>query len=325
MGADGSGARDISARTGGDHLPTWSPDGTKLAFWRATGDRFSIVVTDPDGTVETAVLTPAPVPRYPGTEYAGGAPGPLAWAPDSRRIAFWMYVDGLPRIHTMTSDGSNLRVIGDPRIPAIDPVWSPDGSRIAFAGMGDFFADKGAAPGSTGLYVMEADGSRVRRIAHVDHALASSDYYAFHEPQWQPGGELIAYHADPLRASMHVFVVGADGTGERDISLQVGGEVSDDAWPTWSPDGTRLAFTRRRTDIVGYQIVVVRVDGTDAVTPVHPDVRSASLTWSPDGTRILGYAADGTTVVDIDLSGVRPAQAISVAFDQGARWQRVPP
>ncbi len=325
MEADGSGRRDISARTGGDHLPTWSPDGTKLAFWRATGDHFAIVVTDPDGTVETSVLTRAPTPEYAFGGYAGGAPGPLAWAPDSRRIACWMYVDGLPRIHTMASDGTDLRAIGDPRIPAIDPVWSPDGTRIAFAGMGDFFADVGAAPDSTGLYVMNADGTDVRRIARVPHALTERDFYAFHESQWQPGGDLIAYQADPDGTEMHVFVVAADGSGTRDISLRVGGGATDDAWPTWSPDGTRLAFTRQRSDVVGYQVVIVEIEGADRFTPDHPDLRGAPLTWSPDGTRVLGYTADGTSIIDIDLTGARPARAISVPFDQGARWQRVAP
>ncbi len=331
-GADGSDARDISAPTGGDHLPIWSPDGTHLAFWRATGDFFSIVVTDPDGTIESATLTQAPVPPDTASAYAGGAPGPLAWAPDSRHIAFWMYVDGLPRIHTMSSDGADLHAIGDPRIPAIDPAWSPDGSRIAFAGMGDFFGDQGAAPDSTGLFVMDADGTGVRRIAHVDHALTESDFYAFHEPQWQPGGELIAFQADSDGASMRVLVVRADGTGERDVSLQVGGHISDDAWPAWSPDGTLLAFTRPRTDsasrrspVVGYQVVVVGADGTEVAVPAHPAVQGASLTWSPDGMRLLGYSPDQTDVVDIDLSGARPTRVIPVAFDQEARWQRVAP
>jgi Tol biopolymer transport system component len=328
-GPDWSATRDVSPSTGGDHLPTWSPDGTHLAFWRATGQFFSIVVTDANGTIQSSTLTPAPVPTESAGQYAGGAPGPIAWAPDSRHLALWMWVDGMPRIHTMSSDGSDLRMIGDPRVPAIDPAWSPDGSRIAFAGMSDFFAAQGAAPGSTGLFVMNADGTDVRRIAYVSHALTDPDFYAFHEPQWQPGGELIAFHADP-DSTMHVFVVRADGTGERDISLLVGGEIRDDAWPAWSPDGTRLAFTRPRGDRrvpgrVGYQVVVVGVDGTDVVQPTHPLVRGASVTWSPDGTRILGYSSDLRHIVDIDLTGARPAGLIPVAYDQEAHWQRLAP
>ncbi len=319
---DGSTVRDISPSGSGDHLPVWSPDGTRLAFWRVTGDFFSIVVTDQDGIVQSSTLTPAPVPDE--TSYAGGANGPIAWSPDSRRLATWMYVKGIPMVHTMSSDGTDLRAIGDPRIPAIDPAWSPDGSRIAFAGMGDFFGDLWVPKGGTGLFVMDADGTDVRRIAKVDHTLSESDWYAFHEPQWQPGGDLIAYQAAP-DGRMHVFVVGADGTGERDVSVEVGGEATDDAWPAWSPDGTRLAFTRQRPSVVGYQVVVVDADGTGAMMPEHPPVQGATITWSPDGTRILGYSPTGTEVVDIDLTGARPARTIPVAFDEEAHWQRLAP
>lgn len=327
--ADGSRPRDISSRAGGDHLPSWSPDGTKLAFWRAGSERFSIVVTDPDGVVIALIPTVAKVPADPSIAWAGGAGGPLDWSPDSRHLAFWSYVGDVPQIFTAASDGTELRRIGDPRIPAIDPVWSPDGSQIAFAGMGDAFAGSGAGPDQTGIFVMDADGSAVHRISRAKGTVTGPTFWAFHEPHWQPGGDLIAYMANPDNI-FHVFVARADGTSERDVSLQAGGRFRDDEAPTWSPDGRRLAFTRSRNDGPGSQIVVVDADGTHATTLVHPPVDSVPPTWSPDGTRVLGYLYDAGTatytgIVDVDVAGTRPARTIPLVTELPARWQRLAP
>ncbi len=324
--ADGSRPRDISSSAGGDHLPSWSPDGTKLAFWRATGERFSIAVTDPDGVVISLIPTLQPVAADPLTTWAGGAGGPLDWSPDSRHLAFWSWVGDLPQIFTVASDGTALQRIGDPGIPAIDPVWSPDGAQIAFGGMGEAFADAGTGPDQTGIFVMDADGSAVHRISRVKGRDLSG---AFHEPQWQPGGDLIAYQADPDFV-FHLFVTRADGTSERDLSLQTGGGLPNDGSPAWSPDGRRLAFTRARNAGPLGQIVIVDADGTHATELVHPPVDATGLTWSPDGSRVLGYLYDPATatytgIVDVDVAGTRPATTIPLVTEMQARWQRLAP
>jgi Tol biopolymer transport system component len=324
--ADGSHPRDISGAAGSDYLPSWSPDGTKLAIWRAMGERFSIAVTDPDGVLITLIPTLEPVPRDHLTAWAGGAGGPLAWSPDSRHMAFWSWVGDVPQIFAVASDGTGLQRIGDPRIPAIDPVWSPDGSQIAFAGMGDAFTDSGAGPDQTGIFVMDADGSAVHRISHVKGRDLSVSY---HEPQWQPGGDLIAYQADPDYDS-HVFVARADGTAERDVSIEAGGTYQHDDAPTWSPDGRQLAFTRAKNAGPLSQIVIIDADGIHARELVHPPVDAMGPTWSPDGTRVLGYLYDPATashtgLVDVDVAGTRPARTIPLVTELQARWQRLGP
>ncbi len=328
--ADGSHPRDISGAAGGDHLPVWSPDGTRLAFWRATGDHLSIVVTDPAGGATAIIATNAPVPADPGATYAGGAPGQLDWAPDSRRIAFWQYVGEMPQIFVVSSDGSGLHRIGDPAIPAVDPEWSPDGSRIVFAAVADQLVGlHGAAPDANGVFVMHADGSGARRISGATGHFPNGPFHQ--PPQWQPGGDLIAFSTDADGISPHVFVVRSDGTGERDVSLQVPGQIFLDSSPSWSPDGRRLAFWRWRADLFRLQAIIVDADGGEPLALDLPEgVTVLSLTWAPDGSRLLAYAIDRATgiasgVIDVDLTGSRPVRLIPVTFDQLGSWQRLAP
>ena len=328
--ADGSNPRKVPGGAGQDYLPSWSPDGTKLAFWRATEDHFSIMVMAPDGGVLATIATPVPVPADPSAVWAGGAQGPLDWSPDSRRLAFWMCLDGAclngntPQITTVNADGSGLRRIGDASIAALDPAWSPDGRRIAFACIN-------AEPGKAGVYVMNADGTDAHRVSHASGTVfPDARFWAFREPKWQPDGDLIAFHADPDGTDFHVFVVRADGTGERDITVQAGTTGVDDSYPSWSPDGRRLAYTSYEGP--AYRMVIVDADGMHPTLPAHPPVASGPLLWSPDGRRVLGYLVDPSVsadtqkgLVDVDVSGTRPARVVPLMGAFQARWQRLAP
>ncbi len=96
------------------------------------------------------------------------------------------------------------------------PVWSPDGSRIAF--VGEFSATVAAA-----IYVMNADGSGLVRVANGEN------------PSWSPDGTRIAFaQVGDGADDGNIDVVNADGTGLRWL-------IQGSA-PAWSPDGTRIAF-----------------------------------------------------------------------------------
>ena len=351
--ADGSGRRNITTGAATDSSPSWSPDGTKLAFWRTSDSQhFEIVIADQRGTVLHVIGLPA------GTPHASFAWYPVSWSPDSRHLAFSLDIAGLSSIWTVGADGTGLRRLGRPGAQASDPVWSPDGGRIAYHG------GNGYAGPTNGVYVMNADGGDAHQISHVE-----GTGYSFDAPQWQPGGDLIAFPVATDRGN-GIFVVHSDGSAESEIS----NDPANACWLRWSPDGRRIAFDRAVSEasksdsepaplssaaaqLVG-QIVIVDPDGSNATLPPGPPVGWGPPTWSPDGRSIaqfvyqpymaehyvggvavLGPVPGATTAaVVIDLTGHAPPAIVPVGppilpdvsssfgYPDGfSSWQRLAP
>ena len=231
-------------------VPTWSPDGERLAFLsehdydvdfptREHGSgqrRDSSASEDREPELRLYVMAPD------GNGMRGLAPsvvGQPRWSPDGERLA---YISGAGPpgahnafshgLHVVTLDGSHTRQLATDVVGAM--AWSPDGQRLAFA--------KAEGP-NVALYRVAISGDDARRVAIVegwqprtpvgrpDPRRASISTVA-----WSPDGSMLLY-----ACGRRICVVGVDGepVGTSVVALTGGTEA------VWSPDGTRIAVISR--------------------------------------------------------------------------------
>jgi Tol biopolymer transport system component len=233
-------------------------------------------------------------------------------------------------IYTMNADGSGATAVTTGY--AESPVWSPDGTKIAFDRNNDIYvvnADGSGEysvtgpplhpSGGEGLAAWSADGKEIayskfvfvlNQIPHLNlfkstadglietrlTDYAGNDLYA----DWSPDGQKIAFARDDV-----VYVMNADGSGV--TSLGVSG-IS----PSWSPDSQKIAFNGLNG------IAVMNADGTNLVE-ITANKDDAAPAWSPDGSKIVFGSfgrgaspgvyvmnADGTGIVQLTASGGQP-------------------
>jgi Tol biopolymer transport system component len=175
----------------------------------------------------------------------------------------------------MGSDGTGVHtLVAGRRLQATTPVWSPDGSRIAFVRSGD---------NDIWIYVVRRDGSGLCRIG------------SGLEPSWSPDGSRIAFQAEAGGTSA-VFTMRTDGSDRRQLTHP---RLVFDGTPDWSPDGRRIAFTR---DNDRFSVIhVMKADGTNRFRLAG----GIQPRWAPDGRRlaVVAGAAGGISVMDSDGGG----------------------
>ncbi|HEX7313495.1 MAG TPA: hypothetical protein VF297_06215 [Pyrinomonadaceae bacterium] len=254
QGVGGGPARKIVGRESGgeNRQPAVSPDGMRVAFSSSRAGGYSLYVVGIDGA-ELRRLT-----------YSPGGDGEPTWSPDGSKIAFVRGYDGTDGGYAnMSTCPSQIYVVEVPGLHGggrlasefslthgqggTDPAWSPDGTHIAFSSYRD---------GNYEIYTMDTVGGDIKRLTYTGAAEA--------EPAWSPDGGSIAYSAHlvgvvlgcgwmgtplppPPADESWPTVVPPPGVyvlslnGGRPTSVRVSGvdAVTD---PTWSPDGTRIAF-----------------------------------------------------------------------------------
>ena len=229
---------------------------------------------------------------------------PTHTAPTTQRIAYTVdrstaldRVQGISstEVWVMNGDGTDQKQLTD---NGRFPVWSPDGTRIAYTGTR--LTGPRIRPSQINeVWVMNADGTDPKQL--TNGAL----------PAWSPDGTRIAYNVGGVAHG--VRVMNADGTDPKQLN-------DHGALPAWSPDGTRIAYS-------GSGVWVMNADGTDQKQLNDHGWRPA---WSPDGTRIaydLGGVwvmnADGTDPKQLNDHGALPAwspDGTRIAYDLGGVW-----
>ena len=203
-----------------DFEAAWSADGTRLAFVSASG----IWTMDGDGS-------------FAGPLTLGYAP---SWSADGSKIYYerpeiFYPSQGKFEIYGMNADGTG-QVSLTRDFGGEDPVASPRGDRIAFA------------HGSGRIHTMNLDGTDIRPVSSQD---------AFH-PEWSPDGSQIVYARWRCCGTpVDLWIVNADGSGERRLTDTPGAELS----AVFSPDGEHILF-QRPGDPVGDEVWIMNADGS---------------------------------------------------------------
>ena len=266
----------------------WSPDGTKVAFSRSDGHDQEIFVKDVASGKTTQITDNhmAPDPYDPDMQSAMEDYGP-SWAPDGSKMVFFrgIYSDatGQPcySLHVINADGSDEKDLpADDRCSSYTtPSWSPDGSTIAFS-----WSNHGDDSG--GISAMDANGRNYRRLTPQ---LSQTYHFSAGGPEWSPDGKQIAYSRMELSEdspysiySQDIWRMNADGSGV----LKLTDTYEREDGYAWSPDGTKIAFTREQ------KIWTMNPDGS-AQTNTNTPAPTGTVDWQPLCT-IEGTSANDT-------------------------------
>ncbi len=299
MNSDGTHiGRFLTQTSNRPYASTWSPNGKRVAFyrngnlWVANANRkglrqiadaeFSsavpswskrgLIAFDRAGSIW--VISPKS-----GKERRIGPGSQPSWSPDGRKLLYVTEPRGSMStdIFVMRANGSGRKQLTrTPSVNETQPAWALDGRWIAYTG-------------KKGVYAMRSNGDKTRLVAAKGL-----------QPNWTRGTNGIVY---TRRTSLwNGFVLRTSLNGKNTRWLL---RPHVDAGPSWSPDGSRLAFTRDG--------VVFLVDQGEAI-PRSIGLEGIDPAWSPDGENLVVASglnlviakADGTEQVTLDL-GFDPA------------------
>jgi Tol biopolymer transport system component len=264
------------------------------------------VVTCCVGEVWTATVTPRGDSLFVAHVHAPSMPpiedgvyvrtqAPTAPGDAAGRVAFRGTVDGVASIYVANPDGSGVTRLTD----GIEPAWSWDGGRIAYA----------TDPGPFAIHTMAVGGS---------NPVALGEGRA---PDWSPDGTQIVFSLDTA-----IAVMNTDGSNRRVLvtltSPGMPAGVTELRRPTWSPDGGRIAFDSwggPGTTVLGsIQTHIMDADGSNLRLLSQDGWSKYNAAWSPDGTRIAALSYD--VVPPGSGGGYLPALA---TYDVGSGQRQV--
>jgi len=198
----------------------------------------------------------------------------VAVSPDGERLA----IDLQGTIWVLPATGGEARALTDPFNDARQPVWSPDGRRIAYQGYRD---------GGYDIWVVEAGSGSQSPL--------TSGRFDDREPAWSHDGTRVAFASDREGGSGNydIWVVDVAGGEPRRVTS----DAANDYMPTWSPDDSEIAFVSERGEDPA--VWIVEVDG-GAERPLEGASADANApSWGPGGEIVYHVAGGGESRLEV--------------------------
>jgi Tol biopolymer transport system component len=217
------------------------------------------------GLLGRQVATAAqPEPLLTPGDVSGNADGPLVFV--SRHT-------GNAEVYIMQPEGTIANLSNHPA-QDIDPAWSPDGTRIAFASN---------RSGHFDIVVMPIDGGAPRNLTNYWDTFVEAHPADDLNPTWSPDGTRVAFESN-RGGDGEIHVMDVQGFQQTNLTRHPG----YDGDPSWSPDGTRIAFASNRDG--AWNIFLMNPDGSDQRNITSNPDDAGAPAWSPDGTQLLFHA-----------------------------------
>jgi WD40-like Beta Propeller Repeat len=300
----------------------------------------------------TIVLALAGALAVAGAAHARSGTTTLVFASDR--------ADGVRELYVVRRDGSGEQRLTFNDVFERQPVWSPDGSRIAFAGLKD---------GNFDIYTVDAGGQDLRRLTDDPER---DDY-----PQWTSDGRLV-FQRGPFACPCEAWIMAADGTQERRLETGPGNALTpepsphgpmlafasdrDGPWslymmplvggvvrrltnapgsgfgdfnPRWSPQGNQIAFLRDHDGSDNDLFVVRANDANLRRLTATPERAEFWPSWTPDGSEILftsGFGPQRLRAISLadgheEAVSTWPTAPLVESFEDGIRdaslWHQI--
>lgn len=267
-------ARNLTNNTARNWHPTWSGDGTHIAYNSDQDENEEVYVMQANGLDQTNIS------RSSGRDLSPD------WSPVADEIVFMSDRDGGFDLYIANVESGEIRRLTTDGVVKSEPDWSPDGSQI--------------------VYWQEQDASLLNIVNVADgtvSTLAADGQYLW--PAWSPDGTKIAYYAQ-IDGVADIFTIDIASGAITQLTQNAG----NNARPDWSPDGSQIVFMSDRDG--NFNLYTINPDGENPQRLTDRTEDDTSAAWQPVPAEIdfaanpavgLGVYRVNESEIDLGLQG----------------------
>ena len=249
INADGSELTQITYSRGDGIAPSWSPDGSKLAYLESKNNRLNLY------TLDLMVALADPETDHSVLLLADSVDSsPPSWSPDGSAIVFSASQGENLDLYKINLDGSELTPLTQTNYNEKHPAISPDGSKLVFssnqAGTYDLFL----------VEILNLADFQIQDPIQITSGLKDELF-----PAWSPNSEQILYTTTE-NGNKDLVIISWDGSN----TYQLTDSPADEWKGSWSPDGKQIIYSFFNFDIALNDLYIINLENNSS-TPITAD------------------------------------------------------